>query len=66
MALTEQSVIDKIEVLETGHIQVRTSNRVIKDGKIIAEEFHRTTLEPNSDLSGQDAKVAAVAAAAWL
>lgn len=63
--LTEQSTIDKIEVLETGHIQVRRVNRVLKDGRVIAETYHRHVISPSADLSNEDPKVRAVAKAAW-
>lgn len=63
--LTEESLIDQIEVLSTGHIQVRQANRVLRDGEVIAQTFHRHVIEPNGDLTGQDPKVVAIAQAAW-
>ena len=65
MALTENSLVDQIEVLSTGHIQVREANQVLRDGEVIAQTFHRYVLEPNSDLTGQPDKVVAIAQAAW-
>lgn len=65
MALEEKSVVDKIEVLLEGQIQVRTKNQVLKDGKEIAATFHRHVLNPGSDLTGQDSKVVAIAEALW-
>jgi hypothetical protein len=32
MALTKEIVVDKIEVLEIGNVQVRTATRVLEDG----------------------------------
>ena len=32
MALTKETVVDKIEVLEMGQVQVRTATRVKEDG----------------------------------
>lgn len=63
--LTESSVIDSIDVLETGVIQVRRADRVCRDGVEIAKSYHRHCLAPGEDLSGQDARVAAVAKAVW-
>lgn len=63
--LTEQTVIDKIEVLENNTIQVRRANRVVKDGRVIAETYHRHVLSPGNDLTKEDTKVAAVANAVW-
>ena len=61
MALTEDVVIDQIEILENGTIQVRQAARVYRDGVKIAETFNRHCLAPGDDLAGQDSKVAAVA-----
>ena len=63
--LTEQSVIDKIEVLEDGVIQVRRADRVLRDGVVIAHTYHRHLLLPSDSLGDQDARVAAVAKAIW-
>ena len=65
MALTEKTIIDKIEVLESNSIQVRTANIIEKDGIEITRTFHRHVVHPNQDISGEDAKVQAVANAVW-
>jgi hypothetical protein len=65
MALTKQIVVDKIEVLEMGLLQVRTATRVLEDGSEISSSYHRGTLEPGQDLTGQDPKVVAIANATW-
>jgi hypothetical protein len=65
MALTENKVIDKIEVVESGVVQVREVNRVLKDGAEIARNFHRWTLAPGQDVSDQAANVQAICQAAW-
>ena len=62
MALTEKSVISKIEVLEDGQIQVQRANLVLRDGVIIAKEYHRHVLAPGDSLSEEDARVQAIAA----
>lgn len=63
MALTEQSVADKIEVLENGSVQVRTANRVLRDGEVIATTFHRHVVTPGQDYSAEDARVQAICVA---
>ena len=63
MALTEENIADKIEVVENGTVQVRTANIVLKDGVEIARNFHRHTVAPGQDYSNEDAKVQAVCAA---
>lgn len=65
MSLTEKTIIDKIEVLENGTIQVRQANIIQKDGKELARTFHRHVLMPGNDLTDQDAKVVAIANAIW-
>uniref|UniRef100_A0A6M3L1P3 Uncharacterized protein n=1 Tax=viral metagenome TaxID=1070528 RepID=A0A6M3L1P3_9ZZZZ len=55
--LTEQSVIDQITVLEDGQIQVRRANKVLRDGVVIAKEYHRHVVFPGADLSKEDARV---------
>ena len=65
MALTEKTLVDKIELVQTNHIQVRTANIIEKDGVEIARTFHRHVLSPGDDVSGQDPKVQAIANAVW-
>jgi urease accessory protein UreE len=65
MALEEVSVVDKIEVLLAGQIQVRTRNQVLRDGVEIAATYHRHVLSPGDDLINEDPRVAAIAAATW-
>jgi len=65
MALTKETVVDKIEVLEMGQVQVRTATRVLEDGVALSSSFHRHVLAPGDDLSGQDARVSAIATATW-
>jgi hypothetical protein len=63
MALTKEIVVDKIEVLETGSVQVRTCTRIMEDGKQISGTFHRHVVAPGNDYSQEDAKVQAICAA---
>ena len=74
MALTKETVVDKIEVLEMGQVQVRTATRVKEDGEVLSSSFHRHVVAPSTktgdtwgdtDISGEDARVQAVATAAW-
>jgi hypothetical protein len=65
MALEEVSVVDKIEVLLAGQIQVRTRNQVLKDGTEIAATYHRHVLSPGDDLTDQDPRVVAIAEVTW-
>ena len=65
MALTEQNIVDKIEVIENGSVQVRTACVIKRDDAEISRSFHRHVLPPGSDLAGEDERVAAVATATW-
>ena len=65
MALTEKTIVDLVELVQSNHIQVRTANIIEKDGKEIAKTFHRHVLTPGDDVSGEDPKVQAIANAVW-
>lgn len=57
MALEKVTVVDKIEALESGVVQVRTATRIVEDGVTISTNYHRHTVAPGQDYSGEDAKV---------
>ena len=65
MALTETKVIDQITVTENGTVLYREATRILKDGDQIAQTYHRTSLTPGQDLTGQPANVTAICNAAW-
>jgi len=65
MALEKQVVIDLIEVLEDGVIQVREATRIVEDGKVISSSFHRHVVAPDQEVDGQNDRVKAVATALW-
>jgi hypothetical protein len=65
MALTKETVVDKIEVLESGTLQVRSATRVLEDGEVLSSSFHRHVLAPGADTTNEDAKVVAIATATW-
>jgi hypothetical protein len=63
MALEKQIVVDLIEAVENGCVQVRTCTRIIEDGKQISGTFHRHVVMPGDDYSAEDAKVQAICTA---
>ena len=63
MALEKQEVVDLIETLENGCVQVRTATRILDDGKVISQSFHRHVVAPGDDYSQEDARVQAICAA---
>ncbi len=75
MALTETKENDKIEVVSKWNIQVREATIIKKDGEELTRTFHRKVLVPgeldssdnlvDTDISGEDADVQAIANAAW-
>ena len=65
MALSEVSVVDKIEVLLNGSIQVRRRDQILKDGVEVAATYHRHVVNPGDDTANEDPRVAAIAAATW-
>ena len=62
MALEKVEIIDRIEVVENGCIQVRTKTAIKEDGIEISSKFHRHIVAPGADYSAEDAKVQAIAA----
>ena len=65
MALTEETVNDKIEVVAVKDykiVQVRTANIIKRDGEEISRSFHRHVVMPDADLTQEDADVAAICA----
>ena len=75
MALTETQENDKIEVVNKWNIQVRNATIIKKDGVELTRSFNRKVLTPgeldasdnlvDTDISGEDADVQAIANAAW-
>jgi len=63
MALEKVTVVDRIEVVENGSVQVRTKTAIMENGKQISGNFHRHVVAPGDDYSGEDARVQAICAA---
>jgi len=61
VALEKIEVVDLIEVVENGCIQVRTKTAIKENGVEISSKFHRHIVVPGVDYSGEDAKVQAIA-----
>ena len=76
MALTKSIENDKIEVVgQYKAVQIRTATVIKEDNKELTRTFHRKVLHPgtlddsdnlvDTDLSGEDSDVKAIAEAAW-
>ena len=62
MALTEEKVQDKLEIVSDFKIiQVRTATVIKRDGVEISRSFSRHVVAPNSDVSGESDDVKALA-----
>jgi len=75
MALTETQENDKIEVTNRWNVGVRNATIIKKDGVELTRSFNRKVIVPgtldasdnlvDTDISGEDADVQAIANAAW-
>jgi len=65
MSLTKTTVVDQITVTENGIVLYREATRIMEDGNQISQTYHRTSLTPGQDLTGQPANVVAICNAAW-
>jgi len=65
MAITKEKVIDQITVTENGIVLYREATRIMEDGNQLSQTYHRTSLTPAQDLTGQPANVVAICNVAW-
>jgi len=65
MAINKETVVDQITVCENGIVLYREATRIIEDGKVLTQTYHRTSLTPGQDLEGQPANVVAICNVAW-
>jgi hypothetical protein len=63
MALEKVQIVDRIEVVENGCVQVRTRTSIMEDGKQISGTFHRHVVAPGDDYNNEDERVQAICAA---
>ena len=61
--LEKVTVVDRIEVIESGVVQVRTRTSIMEDGKQISGTFHRHVVSPGDDYSAENVRVQAICAA---
>lgn len=63
MALEKIVVVDQIEVVENGGVQVRTATKIVEDDNELNRVFHRHVIAPGDDYSAENSRVQAVCAA---
>jgi len=57
MALSERTIIDRLEVLADGSVQVRKAQQILRDDEVISQSFHRHVIsifDADPDLSWLD------------
>jgi hypothetical protein len=57
MSLEKQILIDKIEIVENGTVQVRQATIITEDGNQISRTYHRWCITPSEDYSAQEQQV---------
>lgn len=65
MAIEEIKIIDKIEIVKNGTIQVRETTQILRDGQQIAQTYHRWSFPPGSDVSEMPENVQLIAQVLW-
>ena len=65
MSLTKTKVIDQITATENGTVLYREATRIMEDGVQLSQTFHRTSLTPGQDLTGQPEQVVAICNVVW-
>ncbi len=65
MSLTKTTTVDQITVTENGIVLFREATRIMEDGNELSKTYHRTSLTPGQDLTGQPTNVIAIATVAW-
>ena len=65
MAITKEKLIDQITVTENGIILYREATRIVEDGNILTQTYHRSSLTPGQDLTDVPDNVVAIANVVW-
>jgi hypothetical protein len=65
MAITKEKVVDQITVTENGIVLYREATRIMEDGNLLTQTYHRTSLTPGQDLTGQPTNVVAICNVVW-
>ena len=66
MSLSKQRIQDKIEIVsEFKHIQIRYSDQIIEDGKVLSEAYHRIVVDCGDEAKAIEHNVKALADIYW-
>lgn len=55
--IEKKTIIQQIEILADGNVQVRLQLLTLEDGEVLASAWHRTSIQPGVDLDAQMAMV---------
>jgi hypothetical protein len=58
--LEKIEIVDRIEMIKNGSVQVRIKTAITEDGVEISSKFHRHVVAPGDDYSKEDARVQAI------
>jgi hypothetical protein len=74
MALTKENIVDKLEIVEDGSVQIRKATVIKEDGTELSRTFERYVLHPSTktgdtwgdtDISTEDDRTKAICTATW-
>lgn len=68
MALTEQTIDDKIEVINLNDwsvVNIRTATVIKRNGVEVSRSFSRRVINPNADITSESTEIQAVCNAAF-
>lgn len=63
--LEKKESYSKIEVLESGHVQLRLTTKLLDDGVVVSESHHRSVVTPLDDITSLPQNVQDVCNAYW-
>ena len=63
--ITKETAVDQITVTENGIVLYREVTRIMEDDTELTKTYHRTSLTPGQDLTGQPEKVVAICNVVW-
>lgn len=65
MTITKEKSIDQITIVEDGTVLYREVTKIVEDGKVISQSFHRTSLVPGQDTQDVPQKVVDICNTVW-
>jgi phage host-nuclease inhibitor protein Gam len=63
--IEKQTSYSRIEALESGHVQLRLTTKIVEDGVVISESHHRSVIDLDSDISSLPQSVQDICNAHW-